>query len=152
MADAWAHLMAVIGWREAVNALKAKGGQTYHTSPTPDSAGYYLSPTLITGVAPEETLEDELGIDLLGQRLRGGFPEAQRPGNTHARSRQPRREGRASAGGKRHRALEKGGPGNEKLQRPHSHRVPLTGRRAKVDKSPQKIDEHRMMNIKMNVE
>ena len=46
---------------DAVNALKAKGGQTHHTAPTPDSAGYYLSPTLITGVAPEETLEEIFG-------------------------------------------------------------------------------------------
>jgi phenylacetaldehyde dehydrogenase len=46
---------------EAVNALKAKGGQTHLAAPTPDSAGYYLSPTLITGVAPEETLEEIFG-------------------------------------------------------------------------------------------
>ena len=46
---------------DAVNALKAKGGQTHHSAPTPDSAGYYLSPTLITGVTPEETLEEIFG-------------------------------------------------------------------------------------------
>jgi len=46
---------------DAVNALKAKGGQTHHSAPIPDSGGYYLSPTLITGVAPEETLEEIFG-------------------------------------------------------------------------------------------
>ena len=46
---------------DAVDALKAKGGKPVHSAPTPDSAGYYLSPTLITGVAPEETLEEIFG-------------------------------------------------------------------------------------------
>ncbi|GAB4403755.1 MAG: aldehyde dehydrogenase [Anaerolineales bacterium] len=45
---------------DAVNALKAKGGQAHHTTPVPDS-GYYLAPTLITGIAPEETLEEIFG-------------------------------------------------------------------------------------------
>lgn len=45
---------------DAVNALKAKGGQAHHTTPVPAS-GYYLPPTLITGVAPEEALEEIFG-------------------------------------------------------------------------------------------
>jgi len=46
---------------DGVNALQKKGGQAHHSAPTPDSAGYYLSPTLITGVAPEEALEEIFG-------------------------------------------------------------------------------------------
>ncbi len=46
---------------DSINNLTKKGGQTHHSAPTPDSAGYYLSPTLITGVAPEETLEEIFG-------------------------------------------------------------------------------------------
>lgn len=47
--------------KDAVEALKKKGGETHQSAPTPDSGGYYLSPTLITGVAPEETLEEIFG-------------------------------------------------------------------------------------------
>ena len=46
---------------DSINLLKQKGGQVHHSAPTPDSAGYYLSPTLITDVAPEETLEEIFG-------------------------------------------------------------------------------------------
>lgn len=45
---------------DAIVALEKKGGQAHHSTPTPDS-GFYLSPTLITGVAPEETLEEIFG-------------------------------------------------------------------------------------------
>ena len=47
--------------KDAVDALKAKGGVAHHSAPTPESGGYYLSPTLITGVSPEETLEEIFG-------------------------------------------------------------------------------------------
>ncbi len=44
----------------AVAALAAKGGRVHRVTPVPDE-GFYLPPTLITDVAPEEALEEIFG-------------------------------------------------------------------------------------------
>ena len=45
----------------AVAHLEAIGGQRHATTPLPDLPGNFFPPTLITGVAPEETLEEIFG-------------------------------------------------------------------------------------------
>ncbi len=44
----------------AIAALQARGGQVHQSTPTPQS-GYFLPPTLITGVRPEDALEEIFG-------------------------------------------------------------------------------------------
>lgn len=44
----------------AIQALAQKGGQIHQATPIPD-AGFFLPPTLITGVPPSETLEEIFG-------------------------------------------------------------------------------------------
>lgn len=46
--------------RQAVEALRAQGGTVHQATPVP-SSGYYLPPTLITGIPPEATLEEIFG-------------------------------------------------------------------------------------------
>ena len=45
----------------AVAHLEALGGQRHATTPLPDLPGNFFPPTLISGVAPEETLEEIFG-------------------------------------------------------------------------------------------
>ena len=45
----------------AIDELVAKGGTTHQPTPKPALSGFFLPPTLITGVAPEETLEEVFG-------------------------------------------------------------------------------------------
>jgi len=45
----------------AVKGLTAVGGQIHAPTPLPDLPGYFFPPTLIAGVAPEETLEEIFG-------------------------------------------------------------------------------------------
>ncbi len=45
----------------AVSHLEACGGQKHAPTPLPDLPGHFFPPTLITGVAPEETLEEIFG-------------------------------------------------------------------------------------------
>jgi phenylacetaldehyde dehydrogenase len=45
----------------AVRALQAKGGVVHQVTPLPQTGGYYFAPTLISGVAPAETLEEVFG-------------------------------------------------------------------------------------------
>lgn len=45
----------------AVMALRKKGGTLHFSSPLPDLPGYFFPPTLISGVEPEETLEEIFG-------------------------------------------------------------------------------------------
>ena len=47
--------------KEAIQQLEASGGTIHQTTPVPEQDGYYLSPTLITGVSPEQTLEEIFG-------------------------------------------------------------------------------------------
>ncbi len=52
-----AHYQRIV---HVVNLLKARGGQALHSTSVPDT-GYYLPPTLITGIAPDEALEEMFG-------------------------------------------------------------------------------------------
>ncbi|GIK55660.1 MAG: aldehyde dehydrogenase [Chloroflexi bacterium] len=45
----------------AIHALQQKGGQLHQTTPMPEGGGYYLPPTLITGVSPAEAMEEIFG-------------------------------------------------------------------------------------------
>ncbi|MCA9951505.1 MAG: aldehyde dehydrogenase [Anaerolineales bacterium] len=45
----------------AVAHLRAKGGTIHQVTPMPDLPGTYFPPTLITGIDPEETLEEIFG-------------------------------------------------------------------------------------------
>ena len=45
----------------AIDELVAKGGTVHQPTPKPALSGFFLPPTLITGVAPEETLEEVFG-------------------------------------------------------------------------------------------
>ncbi len=44
----------------AIETLRAKGGTIHQATPVPHT-GYYLPPTLVSGVSPEETLEEIFG-------------------------------------------------------------------------------------------
>lgn len=44
----------------AVQALRAKGGTIHQARPVPD-AGYYMPPTLVSHISPEDTLEEIFG-------------------------------------------------------------------------------------------
>jgi acyl-CoA reductase-like NAD-dependent aldehyde dehydrogenase len=53
------------GHRDHVTAqlahLQALGGQVRQSTPLPDLAGWFLAPTLVTGLAPESTLDEIFG-------------------------------------------------------------------------------------------
>jgi phenylacetaldehyde dehydrogenase len=46
---------------QALLALGKKGGTAHATTPLPYLPGYFFPPTLVTGVAPEDTLEEIFG-------------------------------------------------------------------------------------------
>lgn len=46
---------------QAVQDLQAKGGTAHASTPLPDLGGYFCAPTLITGVAADQTLEEIFG-------------------------------------------------------------------------------------------
>ncbi|MCP4139130.1 MAG: aldehyde dehydrogenase [Chloroflexi bacterium] len=45
----------------AIDELVEKGGMVHQSTPKPELSGFFLPPTLITGVAPEDTLEEVFG-------------------------------------------------------------------------------------------
>ncbi len=47
--------------QKAINELEKKGGKVHTSASTPNQDGYFVAPTIVTGVAPEETLEEIFG-------------------------------------------------------------------------------------------